>query len=194
MANNKVDVRITKTKDRLKRALLQLLKEKSLDKISISEICSLASVNRNTFYAHYTSLKELLEEIESQLLESVINNIKCDQGKGKSITELLYNILECVRDNKDLCSILFTENGDKDFLVSLLMFAFPTSVKNWSTVYNISEKDASRFYYFVISGVACVVKDWIKNGLDASSMELAQLLNNLILYGQNSFDRNKAQN
>ena len=102
MANNKVDVRIIKTKERLKDALFQLLKVKSLDKISISEICTLASVNRNTFYAHYSSLNGLLEEIEANLLESVLCNLSIDYSVNKSITELMYKMLECVKENKEI--------------------------------------------------------------------------------------------
>ena len=62
------DVRVQKTKERLSASLLSLLKEKSIEKVSICEICNRAGVNRNTFYSHYLSVKELLEEIEAQFL------------------------------------------------------------------------------------------------------------------------------
>ena len=189
MTNNKVDVRIVKTKERLKDALFQLLKVKSLEKISISEICTLASVNRNTFYAHYSSLNSLLEEIEANLLESVLCNLTIDYSSNKSITEMMFKILECVKKNKEICSLLFSDNGDKAFLRTILMFAYPSAIKNWIHEYNIDETKATQFYYFVIGGVVNVIEDWINNDFEASSMELAKSINDMVLYGLNCFTR-----
>jgi AcrR family transcriptional regulator len=56
------DLRIVKTKEALHNALLELLKEKSLEIISISEICRKARVNRGTFYLHYGQIEDLFEE------------------------------------------------------------------------------------------------------------------------------------
>ena len=81
----RVDVRIIKTKERLKRALLDLLAERGLDEISISEVCDKAGVNRNTIYSHYLSVKELLEEIEAQFLEDLMGaiNISADSIRSE---------------------------------------------------------------------------------------------------------------
>lgn len=188
--SNKVDVRIIKTKDRLKVALFKLLKVKSLDKISISEICTLASVNRNTFYAHYSSLKELLDEIESNLLEAVLSTLNLKENQSnKSITDFMHKILECVKQNKEMCSLLFTDKGDKDFLRTVLMFALPSFVEKWKVEYNISEDKATMFYYFIIGGSVNVIGEWIKNDFNKSSYEVAKTINDMVLYGQSAFDK-----
>lgn len=58
----RTDLRIVKTKEALHNALLDILDEKSLDAISITEICRRAKVNRGTFYLHYTKVEDLFEE------------------------------------------------------------------------------------------------------------------------------------
>lgn len=58
----RTDMRIVKTKEALHNALLELLNEKSLEVISISEICRKAKINRGTFYLHYTQVEDLFEE------------------------------------------------------------------------------------------------------------------------------------
>ncbi|WP_026590605.1 TetR/AcrR family transcriptional regulator [Bacillus sp. UNC437CL72CviS29] len=58
----RTDMRIVKTKEALHNALLELLNEKSLEVISISEICRKAKINRGTFYLHYTQIEDLFEE------------------------------------------------------------------------------------------------------------------------------------
>lgn len=45
------------------------LREKSIDKITIKEICEAAGLNRGTFYLHYDYPAALLSDIENQFLE-----------------------------------------------------------------------------------------------------------------------------
>ena len=187
MASFKTDVRIIKTKDRLKNSLLTLLKEKSFDDITISEICSMAAVNRNTFYSHYQSVKDLLDEIEAQFLELILSKIHVDSASVKDVSEIMAKILSCVRDNKELCQLLFDDNGDKNFLRTVVMFALPSAVQNWSVELNIPVDKATKLYYFIIGGAVNVIEQWLKKGCDESPIELAASLNELILYGQNAY-------
>lgn len=43
-------------------AFLELLREKSLDKITVKEIIETAEINRNTFYYHFQNIDDLLEK------------------------------------------------------------------------------------------------------------------------------------
>ncbi|RIL83445.1 TetR/AcrR family transcriptional regulator, partial [Staphylococcus cohnii] len=47
------DRRVRKTQNAIKHAFIQLLNEKDLDKITISDITHKADINRGTFYLHY---------------------------------------------------------------------------------------------------------------------------------------------
>ena len=49
----KTDLRVIKTNKILFEALTTLMKEKTFEKIKISDICEVALINRSTFYAHY---------------------------------------------------------------------------------------------------------------------------------------------
>lgn len=56
------DLRVVKTKEALQNMLLELLNEKALEDITISELCRRARVNRGTFYLHYSQIEDLFEE------------------------------------------------------------------------------------------------------------------------------------
>ena len=58
----KTDLRIIKTKEALRSALLSVLKQKPLESISVSELCRVAKVNRGTFYLHYETVIALFAE------------------------------------------------------------------------------------------------------------------------------------
>src|SRR5580698_7642314 len=56
-----VDPRIRRTRVLLQQALGKLLETKEFDKISVQDIAEAATVNRATFYDHYTDKYALLE-------------------------------------------------------------------------------------------------------------------------------------
>lgn len=54
------DRRVRRTRHRLKEALLQLIEERSYDRITVADITNHADVGRSTFYSHFDSKEELL--------------------------------------------------------------------------------------------------------------------------------------
>jgi AcrR family transcriptional regulator len=62
MDNPKVDRRIQRTRQALRAALLELIKEKGFDSLSVEEITERANLGRATFYLHYKDKEDLLLE------------------------------------------------------------------------------------------------------------------------------------
>lgn len=58
----KADRRVARTLRNIRRAFYELLAEKELEKITVSEITQRADIDRKTFYLHYASIEELVEE------------------------------------------------------------------------------------------------------------------------------------
>jgi len=72
LTKNKIDRRIQRTCQSLRAALLELIKEKGYDSISIEEITERANVGRATFYLHYKDKEDLLlEEFSAMTNEKV---------------------------------------------------------------------------------------------------------------------------
>lgn len=66
----KTDARVKYTKMVLKKALLELMQHKPVNKITVKEICERAELNRATFYAHYSDCFDLLESMRRNCLGS----------------------------------------------------------------------------------------------------------------------------
>jgi AcrR family transcriptional regulator len=58
----KVDPRVTRTRQLIQRAFADLMSEKSFEAITVQEIADRATINRVTFYAHFQDKYALLEE------------------------------------------------------------------------------------------------------------------------------------
>ncbi|QHT61240.1 TetR/AcrR family transcriptional regulator [Paenibacillus lycopersici] len=67
----KVDRRILKTQEAMKKAVLELMSEKNFDSITIQDIADRANINRGTIYLHYQDKFDLLDK----LIESYINDL-----------------------------------------------------------------------------------------------------------------------
>jgi AcrR family transcriptional regulator len=59
------------TKRLLKDALLRLLEDSAIQKISVTQLCEEAGINRATFYRHYGSQYDVLNEMEMTMLEDI---------------------------------------------------------------------------------------------------------------------------
>src|SRR5690606_13519482 len=70
----KKDRRIDKSKSALKEALIFLMDEKEFKSITITEIVQSAKLNRGTFYKHYQTQEELLNELIDDVLIDLIHS------------------------------------------------------------------------------------------------------------------------
>ena len=62
----KVDRRVIKTRRQLKKGLAALMKEKSVNQITVKELVEEVDINRSTFYLHFKDIQDLLREIERE--------------------------------------------------------------------------------------------------------------------------------
>ena len=72
------DKRCRKTRKAIRTAVAQLMTEKDVSSITITEISELADINRKTFYAHYSNVNDVLDDIEDELvgtLSELLENI-----------------------------------------------------------------------------------------------------------------------
>lgn len=76
MPEKKQDARVRYTKMMIRNSLLELLSTKPIAKITVTEICERAGINRATFYAHYSDPSDLLHGLESEIIEDVTHWVR----------------------------------------------------------------------------------------------------------------------
>ena len=82
----KLDLRVQKTRSALTNALYDLMCQKSLDEITVTELCEKAMVRKATFYKHFGDKTELLVYMiqEMQRLSEETNIIGYDPAVPSS--------------------------------------------------------------------------------------------------------------
>lgn len=138
----KSDRRVRYTRMVLKQALLSLMLERPITRITVTEICERAEVNRATFYAHYADPYDLLARIENELFESIRRSIAGGLSSG-SLRRILTDICSSIRENGALCRVIFSEYGDREFLERVLNIARVESMALWRSIVRMRGRTGS---------------------------------------------------
>ena len=71
-ATNKADRRTSYTKKAIRDAYIELLYEMEPSKITVTEVCRRADINRGTFYLHYEDLPRVMDELEDEVYDEIV--------------------------------------------------------------------------------------------------------------------------
>lgn len=159
---------------------MKLLKDKPISSVTVKEICVLADINRSTFYSHYLDQFDLLNQIEEEIIEDMNETLTSYiYNQNEDTLQVTEKMVEYVAENSDVCATLFSEHGDSSFKKRVMMVASEHTVKNWLSIYPIDSGISEYVSMFAVSGSIHLLENWLKNGMDKSPKELAEIINNL---------------
>ncbi len=126
-----------RTRALIEGAFLELMKDKSYTKISVREITEQADINRSTFYLHYQDVYDLLDKIETRIIEDIENTILQIRREGyvpgrHPFHVQVFRKLMCY---EDVFRVLLSKKGDIDFLYRLAYTMERDMYRGWSSYY-----------------------------------------------------------
>lgn len=175
MEEKKADRRVRYTKMKLKEALVSLLQQQHISKVSIKALCDLADVNRSTFYAHYRDQYDLLEQISGEVLDNLQMYLhENEHDETVPVSEpMLKKILDYAGQNVELFKALLGDNSDVSFLSECMKIAM---VLDAPAEYAQAENVKDYLLLFSISGCVSVIQKWLTTGMRESSAFMSELL------------------
>jgi AcrR family transcriptional regulator len=176
----KTDLRVVKTKEALQEALLSLLKEKTLNSISVTEICLLAKVNRGTFYSHYGQIENLFEEYFKEIMKDLITSY---QEPYKHVQILITSelnpstirIFHHIEKYKKFYRIVFSKNAPLSYYY-LLFDQIKELLKNDLALNGEKEIDIAMISAYQANAIVGMVIEWYKQDFQHSANYLNQQL------------------
>lgn len=177
----KVDTRIQFTKMKLREAVLELLKDKSIDKVTIKDICDRAGLNRGTFYLHYNSPAELLKDVENQFLEENAklfhSFLKRAENQEPNIVEALF---ASIKANGDIVCILLGPNGDPNFVIEILDGMRDGVLDQWQLEFpSYSREDLDFVFEYVLVGSTRLILNWLQDSRGIPASQFAKRIERL---------------
>lgn len=167
------DIRVIRTQTALLEALEEILKSKKLSNVTITELCSEARINRNTFYYHYNNIFDFLDE-HKQIVLDELSDIP-DVGETHSKDNLI-EIIRCIHRHPHFMNIGVSQNCDLDFFSQI----FETASKKTSVIMTDNSRKQSSRYKLLSSysnaGCNAVLISWIASGMKEKPEEVADLI------------------
>ena len=177
--------RVMLTKRLLKESLLQLMKTKNVQAISVKELCDDSGINRSTFYNHYGRPIDVLEEMENDIIAGVpvvsLNNITENGNDKEAFIKQAASIFQYVQDNHDFALLLLL-NGDSNSDFAMKAFNFPaikSSIEGFiPDKYDAIEKNL--ILKFIQSGFYSMVREWVIDDGHKTVQDMAELMADMI--------------
>lgn len=182
------DLRIVKTRQTIRNALISLMSEKELQDITISELSARAQINRKTFYRHYRAISDVVTEFEDELLSDFSDILKSSKTSIFDIGAVLKEISALISGNQDyfqkllkLNPELFSGGRVKAMLRRSLEIALRDicKISDEQTLHALSE--------FTISGFLALYSAWFDEGCRESLDELTEISRKMISDGLKGF-------
>jgi AcrR family transcriptional regulator len=161
----------------LRDSLMELIKEKPVTKVTVTELCHKADINRATFYAHFKDQYELLQEIENETIAYFEEMLKKydNRRSRRETTQMVEEMLQYIADNSNSIQVLLSENGDIGFQKKLFhRFTRQEQVMKYLT----DTTDAGKreyFSVFMVYGMIGLIQYWLKNSMTIPVADLARL-------------------
>ena len=175
------------TSTKIKLALLELLNDKELSQINITNLVKVAGIYRATFYLHYKSLNDVILDIEKDVYECY-NTLKEQMEEidiYNNMSLLIEKIGEYINIDKKYLQVIINTNCFNRITLKLKELLYECVVNSFSKFGHM--RDDAEFLLNIsmfTGGLVFAYRDWI-NSLD---MEFAVLQNYIKQVANRLFD------
>ncbi len=104
-----MDTRVVRTINSINNAFIVLRAKKPIEKITIKELCELASLNKATFYQHYHDIYDLEASLQREAVDSIMESIPHPEILISDPKLGINSIITAILSEERLISILFSD-------------------------------------------------------------------------------------
>lgn len=175
---NKSESKYFNTAIKMDEAFMELLEEKDFEYISVKEICERAGVNRSTFYLHYETIGDLLEECISYMNEKFLEYFnQNDENIVGRIDVVDLKELYLVTPGYLKPYLEYIKEHQRIFLTAMkrsnALRLADTYNRMFTHVFNpimdrfaVSEKEKKYLLSFYMNGILSIIKTWMSGNCE----------------------------
>lgn len=157
------------------KAFLELLEKKDFAYITVKEICQAAGVNRSTFYLHYETIADLLEESSQYIIKQFTDFMPQDtvdfleKLSTRPLDELylitpeyLTPYLNYIKEHKRIFRTTIEQASTlqmRDAYNALNHHVFVPILER----FNVPSADHGYIMSFYINGLMAIINEWLKD-------------------------------
>jgi AcrR family transcriptional regulator len=175
-----------RTKKAVKHAFSELIEEKGLDSLTVSDIARSAGINRGTFYLHYVDKDDLKKQLESEALDAIRDRLfNSEESNPNDPVDVIpyvaiLSALEYVGEDFEFIKAIIGPRGDHAFLGRFrdnLGEMIEKQIAK-STTLRLEMKGFPREYAMqvMLAGIVAIVELWLSRDGKESQEQIATMI------------------
>ena len=158
--------------------------EKDIKKVTVSEICKIADVNRATFYFYYTDLLDMLQQIQNetyQAFKEIIDSNPIDVTTIEGFTDYSEKLLTFCKEHESLVRFVINHDTNNQ-LYKQMRYLMVNNIPNSKITFD--DTNPARYSTnFIITAMVGIMEDWMDEGMKIPPHELAKFCANIYING-----------
>lgn len=190
---DRIDRRKERTKQQLHKALLELIEERGLEGITVSDLTQRAEINRGTFYLHYKDVPDMLDQSKMAFLQglrTILVELDLDRVVERAIADELdpgmVEIFTFIAENADMFRLLLGPGGDSFFgdqVIQLLKEHLYLKLPFWQLEQARLNIPSDFLIAYVSAANLGFLHHWLESGMKQSPEEFARMVVRLVRVG-----------
>lgn len=171
-------------------AFFLVLKEKDLEKITVSDIIKKAGIVRSTFYNHYENIPMLVTAIEDKTIHDIFSLMETFHPRNNSdiCQSFFATICDYTMNNPFLTNLLRSPRGNEFFEKTLMMFhRYVAEVTQNTSSTRHSKEELSYMVACTIGSTIGVLHKWTKDNFAIPADAVAEILTQAFTAGMLPF-------
>ena len=181
-----------RSRNMIRHAFVELVLEKGTEKITVKSIVERAEISRGTFYAHYSDIYAVIEEIENETMGKMIEilNAYSNIDLIQNPKPFLYKIADFFERDIEFYRMLINTGRASTFITKLKEVLIEKILGYKETILSVKERaEFTLCVHFIVNGFVSVYEDWIAKKLDGTLEELAESVGQFMIQGFQSYIR-----
>ena len=156
-------------------ALADLLTEKPLDKITVTDVVNRADINRGTFYAHYRDIPDVVDHLIQQTFSTLRDAMIGEQETAAKVGYILLSTIQSILEGDlDFYRKILNSSASSIMTEQLVTIVMDFMLDHKDQFYTGSEEAYMIAIRFCAGGLSNLYHDWFAGKLPCTLSELTQ--------------------
>lgn len=178
----KSDLRVIKTKRAIHTAFAELLSEKDMDAITVTDIASRAMINRKTFYNNYRGVYELVDELENEVVRTFDRAMR-DIDFMENPYAVFVKLTEIINSDMDFYGALLRSRRNAGLAHKIRAALQKKALDRFSGRIDMPREQLDIVLTYTMSGMVSVYQNWFESDRRQSIEEISDLVSRMCLTG-----------